>query len=439
MVGLAVEFEEAAMSQEQEVGAPAPTFSAGSNAPAIVQGGALAAVAKAQTPLPAQAPKSGFSVRRLILPVVALAALGYGAMLAYDWFVEGRFIVSTDDAYVGADTAVIAAKVAGHISNVAVANNAYVHTGDLLVKIDDGDYRLAAETAKNRIDTQNATIDRIGRQVEAQRSTIAQAESQAATARAQQLAAEADVQRAALEYERSQKLAQMSFGSQQRLEQAQADRDRTEAAKLAATAAVASADAAASGAKANLDVLSAQKVEAERTRSELETALDKAERDLSFTTVTAPFDGVVGNRAAQLGEFVQPGTRLLALVPLANAYVDANFKETQLASIHPGQKVDIAVDSLDGRVIQGTVISLAPASGSQFSLLPPDNATGNFTKVVQRVPVRIGLPAEALRSGQLRPGLSVIASVHTRDESEPRPTLLSLLGFGAQASQVKGD
>jgi membrane fusion protein, multidrug efflux system len=430
------------MSQDQEVGAAAPTYSSGSNAPAIVPGGALAAVANTQPPVPAQAPKapkSGFSVRRLILPVVVLAALSYGAMLAYDWFVEGRFIISTDDAYVGADTAIIAAKVAGHISNVAVADNARVHAGDLLVKIDDGDYRLAVETAKNRIDTQNATIDRIGRQVEAQRSTIAQAESQSTTARAQQLAAEADAQRAALEFERSQKLAQMSFGSQQRLEQAQADRDRTEATKLAAGAAVASADAAASGAKANLEVLAAQKVEAERTRSELQTALDKAERDLSFTTVTAPFEGVIGNRAAQLGEYVQPGTRLLALVPLVSAYVDANFKETQLASIRPGQKVDIAVDSLDGRVIQGTVISVAPASGSQFSLLPPDNATGNFTKVVQRVPVRIGLPEEALRGGQLRPGLSVIASIHTRDESAPRPTLLSLLGFGAQASQVKGD
>jgi len=126
-------------------------------------------------------------------------------------------------------------------------------------------------------------------------------------------------------------------------------------------------------------------------------------------------------------------------VPLASAYVDANFKETQLASIRPGQKVDVAVDSLDGRVMQGTVLSVAPASGSEFSLLPPDNATGNFTKIVQRVPVRIALPADAVRSGQLRPGLSVVASVHTRDENEPRPTLLTLLGFGAQASQVKHD
>ena len=148
---------------------------------------------------------------------------------------------------------------------------------------------------------------------------------------------------------------------------------------------------------------------------------------------------MVGNKAAALGEYVQPGTRLLALVPLANAFVDANFKETQLASIRPGQKVDIAVDALDGRVIEGVVTSVAPASGSQFSLLPPDNATGNFTKVVQRVAVRIALPADALQSGDLRPGLSVIATVHTRDESQPKPTLLGALGLdaSAQGSQEK--
>jgi membrane fusion protein (multidrug efflux system) len=393
----------------------------------------------APTPAAAPAAKPRRSLRRFILPAVLLAGVIYGANLGYNWFVEGRFIVSTDDAYVGANTAIIAAKVAGHIDNVAVAANTSVHTGDLLVKIDDGDYRLAVDTAKNKIDTQDATIARLGRQVEAQRSVIAQAESQTATTRAQVNSADADMQRTALEYDRSQKLAETNFGSQQRLEQARADRDKMVAAKAAAVAAVASAEAAVNGAKANLDVLAAQKVEAERSRAELETALAKAERDLSFTTITAPFDGVVGNRAAQPGEYVQPGTRLLALVPLSTAYVDANFKETQLASIHPGQKVDIAVDSLDGRVVEGTVVSVAPASGAQFSLLPPDNATGNFTKIVQRVTVRIALPADALRTGELRPGLSVVASVHTRDESEPRPTLLSLLGFGAQASQVKHD
>jgi membrane fusion protein (multidrug efflux system) len=429
------------MSQEKDAASSAPATSAPvearANTAMVVPGGPVAPAGQhgAPSPAPAPAAQPKRSLRRFILPVVLLAGVVYGADLGYNWFVEGRFIVSTDDAYVGADTAIIAAKVPGHIATVAVADNSTVHAGDLLVKIDDGDYLLAVSTAKNKIDTQNATIARIGRQVDAQRSVIAQTQSQAATAEAQVNSADADMQRASLEYERSQKLAETNFGSQQRLEQAHADRDRTVAAKAAAVAAVASAEAAVNGAKANLDVLSAQKVEAERTRGELETALAKAERDLSFTTITAPFDGVVGNRAAQLGEYVQTGTRLLALVPLASAYVDANFKETQLASIKPGQKVDIAVDSLDGRIVQGTVVSVAPASGSMFSLLPPDNATGNFTKIVQRVPVRIALPADALRTGSLRPGLSVVASVHTRDDSAPRPTLLTLLGFGAQASQ----
>jgi len=419
------------MAQDQEVNILPPVDAAGRPAPMLPaggQGGALAPIAK---------PKPRRSVRSLILPAMIVAALGYGGVKAYDWLINGRYLISTDDAYVGADTAVIAAKVAGHIALVAVADNSRVRAGDVLVKIDDGDYQLAVAAAKDKIATQNATIDRIGQQVEAQRTVIAQAQAQVAAARAQLLAGDADRQRAALEFERSQKLAETSFGSQQRLEQATADRARTAAALAGAGAAESAAEAAQNGAKANLEVLAAQKVEAERGRGELETALAKANRDLSFTTITAPFDGVVGNKAAQLGEYVQPGTRLLALVPLTSAYVDANFKETQLASIRPGQKVDIAVDALDGRAIEGVVTSVAPASGSQFSLLPPDNATGNFTKVVQRVAVRIALPADALQNGDLRPGLSVVATVHTRDESQPKPTLLGALGLDASAQSAQ--
>jgi membrane fusion protein, multidrug efflux system len=414
------------MAQDQEVTIQSPA-AASAVAPTLAsggQGGALAPIAKA---------KPRRSVRSFILPAIILAALGFGGSKAYDWFVTGRFLVTTDDAYVGADTAIITAKVAGHVALVAVADNASVHAGDLLAKIDDGDYQLAVASAKAKIATQEATIDRIGRQVEAQRAMIAQASAQVEAAQAQLAAGEADKRRAALEFDRSQKLADTNFGSQQRLEQAAADRAKTTATLTGAGASAAAAEAAENGAKANLDVLAAQKIEAERTRGELQTALAKAERDLSFTTITAPFDGVVGNRAAQLGEYVQPGTRLLALVPLAGAYVDANFKETQLAYIHPGQKVDVAVDSLDGRVIEGVVTSVAPASGAQFSLLPPDNATGNFTKVVQRVAVRIALPAEELQRGNIRPGLSVVASVRTRDEALPKPTLLGALGFDASA------
>ncbi len=387
-----------------------------------------AAVAK-----PAPAKRAG--LRRFVVPVMILAALGYGGKTAYDYFVEGRFLVSTDDAYVGANTSIIAAKAMGHLTAVPVVDNQVVHKGDLLASIDDGDYQNAVDAAKARIATEDATIARFGRQIDAQGAIIAQGAAQVASAAAQEKSAEADVARAALEYDRSYKLAQTNFGSQQRLEQATADRDRTAAAVAAAKASQASAAAALDGAKANLDVLKAQQDEAQRQRTELVTALEMAERNLSFTRVLAPFDGVVGNKAAQVGNFVQPGTRLMALVPLNDSYVDANFKETQLADIKPGQKVDVAIDALDGRVVEGVVSSISPASGAQFSLLPPDNATGNFTKVVQRVAVRITFPEEVLKAALLRPGLSVVATVHTRDPDAPKPTLLGALGLEALATR----
>jgi membrane fusion protein, multidrug efflux system len=382
---------------------------------------------------PASAKRAG--LRRFIVPVLILAALGYGGKTAYDWFVEGRFLVSTDDAYVGANTSIIAAKAMGHLTAVPVVDNQVVHKGDLLASIDDGDYQNAVDAAKARIATEDATIARFGRQIDAQGAVIAQATAQVGAAAAQMKSAEADVARAALEYDRSFKLAQTNFGSQQRLEQATADRDRTAAAVAGANASAASAAATLEGAKANLDVLKAQQDEAIRQRGELVTALAMAERNLSFTRVLAPFDGVVGNKAAEVGNFVQPGTRLMALVPVNDSYVDANFKETQLADIKPGQKVDVAIDALDGRVVEGVVSSISPASGAQFSLLPPDNATGNFTKVVQRVAVRVTFPEQVLKEALLRPGLSVVATIHTRDPDLPKPTLLGALGLEAFATR----
>ena len=384
---------------------------------------------------PARPARARRSLRRFVVPVLILAALGYGAKTAYGYFVEGRFLISTDDAYVGADTSIIAAKAMGHLTAVPVVDNQIVHKGDLLAAIDDGDYQNAVDAARARIGTQDATIARFARQIDAQGAIIAQAEAQVASAGAQVKSSEAEVARAALEYDRSFKLAQTNFGSRQRLEQATADRDRTVAGLAAAKASEASAVAAFDGAKANLDVLKAQKDEAARTRNELVTALEMAARNLSFTRVLAPFDGTVGNKAAQVGNFVQAGTRLMALVPLNASYVDANFKETQLADIKPGQKVDVAIDALDGKVVEGVVSSISPASGAQFSLLPPDNATGNFTKVVQRLAVRVTFPEEVLKEVTLRPGLSVVATVHTRDPALPKPTLLSALGLEALATR----
>ncbi len=275
-----------------------------------------------------------------------------------------------------------------------------MHAGDVIATIDDGDYKLAVEAARGKIKTQRAIIDRLGRQVAAQEAAVEQVIAQLASARA-------GATRARLELDRQQSLASRDFSSKQNLEQAFANRDQTDAA-------VSSARAAVDAAKANVEVSRGQQEEARQTLAELETALARAERDLSFTVIRAPFDGVVGNRAIQAGGYVQTGTRLISLVPLDGVYIDANFKETQLSRIKPGAHVALTIDALPDTVIEGIVESIAPASGSVFSLLPPDNATGNFTKIVQRLPVRIVVAPELARQGALRPGMSAAASVDTR-------------------------
>ena len=367
--------------------------------------------------------------RGLVLPLIALAALGFGAVKFNDWFTVGRFLVATDDAYVKADVSILAAKVAGYVTAVPAADNAFVKAGDLLASIDDGDYRLAVDAAAGKIATQDATIARFTRQADAQNSAISQAKAQLQAAQGQLAAAKADQVRSLAEYDRTLKLMQSSYGTQQKLDSAQADRDRSAATVASGHATGAAAQAAVDAAYAALEVLKAQKTEAERARAELQIGLARAQRDLAFTQIRAPFDGMIGNRAAQAGAYVQTGTRLMALIPLDSIYVEANFKETQLLNLKPGQKVSLNVDAIAGHEIEGTVLSIAPASGSQYSLLPPENATGNFTKIVQRVPVRIQIPVELARSGALRPGLSVAVDVHTRDESLPKPTLMGALGL----------
>jgi membrane fusion protein (multidrug efflux system) len=344
-----------------------------------------------------QPPKSRIGARPIILTVIAIGVVSYGISWGHDWWTHGRFLISTDDAYVGAPISTISTRVSGHIVEVPVATNQSVHTGDLLVRIDDGDYRLAVEGAGEKIDTQTASLARIDKQILQQEAVIDQA-------RALIVGAKADAMRAELDYARAQKLAEADFNTRARLDQVLADRDRTAAVLVSATAGLAAA-------QAGIDVFKAQKVELEHSKAELETALAKSRRDLEFTEIRAPFNGVVGNRAAQLGMLVEPGVRLLALVPLDAVYVDANFKETQLAHIKPGMTALVHADAFPGRVFTGTVTSFAPATGSLFSLLPPENATGNFTKIVQRVPVRIAFSPEDLKDGALRPGLSVVVEV----------------------------
>jgi membrane fusion protein, multidrug efflux system len=342
--------------------------------------------------------------RRIALAAALVAALGFGGYYGYYWMTEGRYLVSTDDAYVKADMSVISAKVAGIVMRVPIKDNVSVHAGDVLAQIDDRDYKIAVDAARNKLATQDATIERLKQQVGAQRAVIEQAKAQLASAKA-------GLTRASADFERAQELAQKEFGSRQKLDQARADRDQGQASVKAAEAAQASAEA-------NLSVVTAQVKEAEGVRAELQSSLDKALLDLSFTTVKAPFNGVVGNKVVQVGQYVQPGTRLLSLVPLDTAYIEANYKETQLDGIRPGQPAEVAVDAASGRVYRGVVESIAPASGSQYSLLPPENATGNFTKIVQRVPVRIRVEGEAIREGVLRPGLSVVTYVNTKGGAE---------------------
>ncbi len=357
--------------------APSPGAMAASNPPAVAPG-----------------------ARRGRIPILlgALALLGAGGFGVH-YALVGRHIVATDDAYVKADTTVIAAKVSGHIAAVLVRDNQRVARGDLLLRIDDGDYKLAEDAAREKVATQEATIGRLREQTRAQEAAIRQAEAQIE-------AAQADLRRAEAGFLRTSTLASTNFSSAATLDSARADRDRAQAVLVGARAALDSARAAS-------EVLKAQRIEAEKLRGELETALDKARRDRSFTEIRAPFAGIIGNRAAQVGALAQSGTRLLALVPLESVYVEANFKETQLANLRPGQKVSLRVDANSGRSIEGRLGSIAPATGAQFSLLPPDNATGNFTKVVQRVPVRVEIPAAIAAEGWIRPGLSVVAEVHT--------------------------
>jgi membrane fusion protein (multidrug efflux system) len=329
-----------------------------------------------------------------------LLVLGASAYFAQYWWTTGRYIVSTDDAYVGARSSTLSPKVSGYIAEVAVEDNAHIRAGDVVARIDDGDYRLAVQTAHDQVAVQQATIDRLGRQITAQEAGVDQAKAQLASAKAA-------ATRTDLELKRQQELATRQINSRAALEQAQANYDQ-------AVAAVQAGEAGVGSALASVEVLKAQKEEAARTLQQYQTALAKAERDLSFTVVRAPFDGVVGNRAVQVGDYVQPTQRLASLVPLAAVYIDANFKETQVSRLKAGQPVSISVDALPGQGIEGRVASLAPASGSVFSLLPPDNATGNFTKIVQRLPVRILIPADVAEQGVLRPGMSVVVKINTK-------------------------
>ncbi len=329
--------------------------------------------------------------------LLALAVASYGV----HYVLVGRFHVATDDAYVRANSTTLGARVSGHVAAIFPADNALVRTGEVIFKIDDGDYRIAVDAARTRIGTEQATIDRIGRQVTAQ-------ESAAEQARAQLDSAQAGLKRANLDYDRQQTLNTKGFATHATFEQSEAGRDQ-------GLAAVKAAQAAYDAARDNVEVTRAQQAEARAQLAELQTSLAKAERDLDFTSVRAPVDGTFSNRLVNTGDFIVVGQRLGNVVPLDDVFIDANFKETQLKRIRPGQPVTISVDAYGHRKFEGVVDSISPAAGSVFTLLPPDNATGNFTKIVQRLPVRIRVPKDVAKQNLLRAGMSVYASVDTSE------------------------
>jgi membrane fusion protein, multidrug efflux system len=350
-------------------------------------------------------PKAGARVSGAKLKQAALglaviagifAAAGYGR---YYWD-TGRYLVSTDDAYVDAHSVLISPKVSGYIADVPVDDNQYVKAGQVLARIDPRDYRTALAQARANVAAAQANIATITQQISQQRLAVEQARQAVASD-------QAGLTYAQQNFQRYTALAQTGFGTVQQAQQSRSDLVEKQAKLDSDRAGIASA-------KKQIAVLEAQLAQARAALAQQQAREQQAQLNLGYTTITAPFDGTIGVRTTQVGQFVQPGTQLMALVPLHRVYITANYMETQLTHVRRGQPVAIAVDTFPGTVVHGYVDSLAPASGEQFALLPPDNATGNFTKIVQRIPVKIALDQSDPLFGRLRPGMSVEPTIDTK-------------------------
>jgi membrane fusion protein, multidrug efflux system len=365
-------------------------------------------------------PSRQFRSRRLLHVAIGTVVLIGAIVTASWWLTEGRWIESTDDAYVQGDIAVLSPRIEGNVVAIPVADNQLVHAGQKLVVLDPSDYQAKLAQARASAAESSAAVVTAQRQLVQQQAAIAAAAAGVAQAQAGQIQTSADAARSAA-------LTAGGWASHQANDKALADARKADAA-------VASAKAQLQAAQDQLGVLAAQVTQAQAKQQSANAAVRLAENDLSYTVIRAPFDGIVGNRAAELGQHVSAGTQLLALAPPpAGLYVIANFKETELRLMRPGMNVRLVPDIAPSDAIDGHVQSLAPATGALFSLLPPQNATGNFTKVVQRVPVKIALdPAEAAHAPWLRAGLSVTAEVDTRG---PQAERLGL--FGAAAAGLR--
>jgi membrane fusion protein, multidrug efflux system len=339
------------------------------------------------------------TVKRAAIGVVLALSVAAAADYGYDYLTTGRYLQSTDDAYVKADSTLISPKVSGYIAEVLIGDNEAVKAGQLLARIDDRDFRTALEQARADVAASDAAVRNLDAQIELQRPLIQQ---QAAEVDA----AEANLKFAQQERARYDDLMKSGSGTVQRAQQ-------TDAALRAQNAQLQQGKAGLIAANRKLEVLGTDRAKAVAQLDRARAVAQQAELNLSYTQITAPVDGTVGARSLRVGQYVQAGTQLMAVVPLDQVYVVANFKETQLTYVRNGQPVEIRIDSFRGMPLKGHVDSLSPASGLEFALLPPDNATGNFTKIVQRVPVKIVLDDRSL-SGLLRPGMSAEPVVDTK-------------------------
>jgi membrane fusion protein (multidrug efflux system) len=344
--------------------------------------------------------RSRWSLKQLLIAAAALLFLGVAAGYGNYYWTTGRFLVSTDDSYVEAHSVLISPKVSGYISEVPVDDNQSVKAGDVLARIDPRDYRTALDQARANVAAAQAAIETLNQQTAQQKLVVEQDRQQVASDQAALVYSQQD-------YQRYTQLAKDGWGTVQRAQQAQADIREKDAALQHDTAIVAAAEK-------QIGVFAAQLAQADATLAQQQAMARQAELNLSYTTITAPEDGTLGVRTLRVGEYVQAGTQLMAVVPLQAVYITANYKETQLTDVRPGQPVTIDVDTFPGTTVRGHVDSLAPASGQEFALLPPDNATGNFTKIVQRIPVKIVVDANDPLAKLLRPGMSVEPTIDTK-------------------------
>jgi membrane fusion protein, multidrug efflux system len=342
--------------------------------------------------------------RRLPLIIVGVLALALG-IWGLNRYLYSRHHVSTDNAQVDGHITLISPRVAAFVSRILVDDNQHVAAGDTLVVLDARDLKVKLEQAEADLRAAEAAVGSRGRAGQAQ-AELQATRAQAASVEASVSAAEADYKRATADVERYRKLAAQKIVSAQQL-------DAAEAAATAAAAQLEAARRQAAAAGSQVSASGAAVRSADARLAAAEAAVDNARLQLGYTVITAPVAGVVAKRNAEVGALVQVGQTLMSIVPDENVWVTANLKETQLAHIRVGDRAEFTVDAYPGRKFEGRVESLSPATGARFSLLPPDNATGNFTKVVQRVPVRIAVDQPAQTPVPLRPGMSVDVTIET--------------------------